>query len=353
MTITVAVVAYNEENDLPALLADIRAQSYDHALTEVLLIDSASTDRTREVMEDFCQKNDPGLPFWKVRVLDNPARRQSAGWNVAIREFSADALVRVDAHARIPEDFLASCVSSMEDEYVVGGARPTRVPDDGGAFATTLWMAEESMFGASVSVARRSADESDENTKRSYAKSLFHACYAREVLEKVGGFREDLGRTEDNEFHYRIRKAGYRIYNSPSIYSEQYIRPTLGKMLKQKAGNGFWVGRTLGIVPGCLSWYHFVPFLFVLAIVATVVMAVTIPWWAPLQILTALYLSACVLMSVGAAFSLQRAGEKVPGTAVLLPVLFFLLHTGYGAGTLAGIVSIPFGRGSVKNHEEE
>ena len=26
------------------------------------------------------------------------------------------------------------------------------------------------------------------------------------MLEKTGGFREDLGRTEDNEFHYRVRE---------------------------------------------------------------------------------------------------------------------------------------------------
>ena len=331
-TITLAVVAYNEEAYLPRLLTDLRTQTYPHERIEVLLIDSASTDGTRGVMEDFAKEE---TSFAAVRVLTNEKKRQSAGWNVAIRAFSSASLVRVDAHARIPEDFVASCVKALETEDVAGGVRPTLCESDG-AWARTLWMAEESLFGSSVSTARRGGEGA-------YVKSLFHACYRKEVLDTVGEFREDLGRTEDNEFHYRIRKRGYRIYRSPEIYSEQYVRPTFGRMLKQKAGNGFWIGRTLGIVPGCISVYHLVPFVFLAALITSGVLALFGHLWC-LQLLGAMYGSVAVLMTLWSAFSLQREGERVPGFVFLLPLLFFCLHITYGAGTCAGLVSIPFGR---------
>lgn len=43
MKITVGVVAYNEEKNLPSLLKDIEGQSYPHSEIEVVLADSMST----------------------------------------------------------------------------------------------------------------------------------------------------------------------------------------------------------------------------------------------------------------------------------------------------------------------
>ena len=54
MKITIGVVAYNEENNLPSLLRDIEAQSYPHADMEVVLADSMSTDDTRKGMQERC-----------------------------------------------------------------------------------------------------------------------------------------------------------------------------------------------------------------------------------------------------------------------------------------------------------
>ena len=56
MKITIGVVAYNEENNLPSLLRDIEAQSYPHADMEVVLADSMSTDDTRKVMQEWQKK---------------------------------------------------------------------------------------------------------------------------------------------------------------------------------------------------------------------------------------------------------------------------------------------------------
>ena len=53
MFITIAVIAYNEENTIKNILDDISRQDYDHNLMEVVLVDSASTDGTKAVMQKF------------------------------------------------------------------------------------------------------------------------------------------------------------------------------------------------------------------------------------------------------------------------------------------------------------
>ena len=53
MIISVCVVAYNEQNALPALLECIKSQDYPHNQMEVVLIDSKSEDATKKIMEKF------------------------------------------------------------------------------------------------------------------------------------------------------------------------------------------------------------------------------------------------------------------------------------------------------------
>lgn len=331
MKVSVCVVAYNEENMLPALLADVKRQTYPHEKTEIILIDSCSGDRTRKIMEHFAEENSED--FLNVQVLDNTGRIQSCGWNEALTHFTTEVIIRVDAHSHIPVDFIEKNVKNLESgEMVSGGVRPALAEEEDN-WSRTLLVAEESMFGSSVSSFRRKGD-------RAYVKSFFHGAYRREVFENAGGFREDLGRTEDNEMHYRIRKSGYRLCMSPDIISYQYIRPTLRKMCRQKYGNGYWIGLTLGVCPGCLSLYHFVPGAFIGGILLTSLLAFAGFLW-PALLMWGAYWVLAVLMAV-----VSVKGKKKNGFQILLPLLFFALHISYGAGTCIGLVKMPFWRGA-------
>lgn len=336
MKVSLCIVALNEEKFLPNLFSDIRQQTYPHDKIEVVLVDSMSGDGTYTLMEEFAA--DFREEFRDILVIRNPGRIQSCGWNEALLHFTADVIVRIDAHSHIPPEFTERNVANLASgEMVSGGVRPALAEGDS-AWEHTLLLAEESMFGSSAASFRRTG-------KTAYVKSFFHGAYRREVFESVGGFREDLLRTEDNELHYRIRRHGYRLCMSPDILSFQYIRPTFRKMCRQKYGNGYWVGLTSGVCPGCLSLYHFVPAAFVGGIVLTTVLAMLgIPWLAA-GMWGAYGLLACVM-----AWMAVR-GRKKDGRQLLLPFLFFFLHVSYGMGTVAGLVRMPFWRGKHKTCE--
>lgn len=323
MTISLGIIALNEEQYLPAILDDVLVQTFPLSQIDFILIDSLSTDRTKELMDSF--KDRHGGKFRNVRVLKNAGRWQADGWNVFIDNAAGDVLIKVDAHAHIPVDFIEKLIAKMEEGQfsVLGGKRPVILKENT-EWAEILLEAENSLFGSGIAVFRTS-------DKPRYVKSVFHGAYRKEVFQKAGKFNERLRRTEDNEIHWRIRKHGFKIRYEPSIVSYQYVRPTLKKMLKQKFSNGYWIGRTAWICPQCLSLYHFAPFAFVLMLIVSV-------FFATLSVGAVLLSALCLLYGCFAAVNtvLTILKTKKLGNILLL-FLFPLLHISYGIGTLLGL----------------
>jgi glycosyltransferase involved in cell wall biosynthesis len=326
LTVSLCVVAYNEEKFLPNLLKDLLAQTYPQQLTEIILVDGNSTDKTKEIMCEFAQSSSD---YMNISVLDNPKRIQAAGWNIAIKSANGDVIVRLDAHTHIPSEFTSLVMKNIESgENVVGGVRPCLIEKDT-AWYRVLLMTENSLFGSSINKCRR-------GTKKTYVKTVFHAAYRREVFAKAGGFNENLLRTEDNEIHSRIRKAGYRICFDPQIKSYQYARSSLKRMIKQKYGNGYWVGITIGVNPECISTYHLVPLLFLCGIIVTS-LAAMFGLWQALAMLLGLY---ALFTMYGTVITAIR--EKFNPYVFIMPFLFAVLHISYGIGTAVGLIQLPF-----------
>lgn len=321
--LSIGIVAYNEEKFLPSLLNDMQKQKYPHNLIEIILIDSMSTDRTRRIMEEFKEDN---KDFYSVQVLSNEKKIQAAGWNIAIKNFTGDVLARIDAHTKVMPEYSDRVMKNIQEgEYVVGGIRPC-VIEKNTSWSNVLLQVENSLFGSSINSSRRS-------NAKSYVKTMFHAAYRREVFDKVGFFNEELLRTEDNEMHYRIRKAGFNLCYDPSIISYQYARSNFKKMVKQKYGNGYWIGRTLKVCPRCISVYHLVPMLFVLAIILTTLLG-AFGIWQLAGLMWGVYGIFAVVNTI-----ISCVQNQFYIQSILMPLMFLILHTGYGVGTLKGIMA--------------
>ena len=312
MKVSFAIVARNEEHSIKRILSDLTCQDYPHNKIEVLLVDSMSTDGTLSVMEEFSKS---GTDFADVKVFVNRGKVLPCGNNILLDNYTGDAIVRVDAHASMPQDFISKNVQLLKSgEMACGGRRPNII-EGTTKWKETLLCAEQSMFGSSI--------------------ALFCGMYRREVFEKVGKYNENLFRTEDNDMSYRIRKAGYKLCFCPDIVSYQHTRSSFGKMLKQKYLNGYWIGKTMGVSPKCFSLFHFVPFAFVLAIIFTAVLA-----FFGFPLLSYLMWGAYLLLVLG--MSAVEIIKKPILTNLLLPIVFFLLHISYGIGTCFGLLIMPF-----------
>lgn len=322
MLVSVIISAYNEEKYLPRVFKALCNQTYPHKQIEVVLVNGMSTDYTKEMLEEFKMKHQ--AEFYNIQVWDNPKKTLSTGLNLAIEKATGDAYLKIDAHSLVTDDFIEQNAKQLlAGEKVCGGKRPTIIEEDT-KMARTLHFVEEAMFGSSIASYRKSDQEC-------YVSGVFQGMYHKDVIDKCGVFDEQLVRTEDNEFHWRIRENGFKIKYSPKILSYQYMRPTVKKMMKQKYGNGYWIGLTTYVKPKCLSLYHYVPLVFVLAIIVSLLcLPITT---MPLALLAGAYGVLLVMM-----LALGIKEDPKNWTVILIPFLLLGVHVSYGLGTIVGLI---------------
>lgn len=325
MIVSFLIIAYNAEETLEELLLDLKKQDYNHKLIEVILVDSNSNDRTMDIMSRF-EKSDNG--FRKISILKNPNKILASGWNVALKESKGDIIIRVDAHTKIPKDFIRNNVNCIESGENICGGKVISTISSNDKWSKMLIEAENSAFGGGIAKFRRGNDSG-------YVDTLAFAAYKKEVFESVGGYDERLVRTEDNEMHFRMKEKGYKFYFNPIIKTERFSRNSLKKLLKQKYLNGYWIGLTLGISPKCFSKYHLLPLVFVLGLIMSVILKL-LGFGIFLNLLLSLYILVLVLVSL---FSLLN--KELNLFNIFLPIILFLIHFVYGIGTLVGILKFP------------
>ena len=321
MLVSVVVGLLNEEKFLPRLIEDFKKQTYNHNEIELIFIDGMSKDDSWKILEDFKNSNHD---FYDVVLLKNPKVILSAGMNVGIKAARGECILKVDCHSHITDNFIENNVKIIEEgEDVCGGPRPNII-ENADNFSKTLLLVEENMFGSGI------ADYRKKTTKK-YVSSVFQGMYKKSIFDKIGLLDEKVGRVEDNELHYRIRKNGYKIRYSNDILSYQYTRPTLKRMLKQKYSNGYWIGKVSHVYPKAFSIFHFVPLAFVLAIIFSLCM---IPITSIFIILlSSVYFLFTILITI-----MTIINNKFTITILLMPIILFLIHVYYGVGTLVGLI---------------
>ncbi len=318
------IVARNAGLYLPNAFADFLAQDFPCDQIEFLFVDGQSDDDSLQKAEEFKSAH-PSIDF---TILRNPNRILASGWNVALRRVKGDIILRIDAHARIPTQFIRNNVKTiLAGHDIVGGSVISQLPQN--TFPRLIALAERSKFGGGA------ADFRNRGEAR-HVDTLAYAAYKREVFGIVGGYHELLVRTEDNEIHARMKAADYKFWLTPDIHSERTARASLFGLLKQMFGNGYWIALTLPVAPSAFGVRHFVPFIFLMTSLIGISLLSVTP--IPLLCLTAAYLLVAILFTIR---SLSKQTIIIKLLSPLLPLIFFLMHIAYGFGTFCGIVHLP------------
>ena len=107
MRISFVIPAYNEENYLPACLESILAQTsaLPH-LSEIIVVNNASTDRTREIALSY-----PG-----VTLVDEPRKGLTYARQAGFCASSGDLIANVDSDSRLTPDWLAKVLIAFDED---------------------------------------------------------------------------------------------------------------------------------------------------------------------------------------------------------------------------------------------
>ena len=117
-TVSVIVVARNEEVHLPHLLTALAAQDYPPEQMEFCVVDERSTDCTRELLEQFCAQQRNATCLSMTDVLPHFAPKKRA-IDAAIRATSGEIILLTDADAHPGPGWVREVVKHFAADVVM------------------------------------------------------------------------------------------------------------------------------------------------------------------------------------------------------------------------------------------
>jgi glycosyltransferase involved in cell wall biosynthesis len=245
MMTTVIVCTYNRckmlEKALDSLVASALLTSSEW---EVLVVDNNSSDQTRDVVEGFIQRC-PG----RFRYVFEPRQGVSYARNAGVRESRGDVLAFMDDDVTVDPEWLRNITASLHRGDCAGaGGRIVAVWKS----PPPRWLPIERPHALAPFVEFDFGSEPGPLNVPPFGANM---AFRKEVFEKYGGFRTDLGRcgdkllsNEDTEFGHRLLAAGERIRYEPSALMHH---PVLEERVRKRYVLSWWFGKGRADIAEC------------------------------------------------------------------------------------------------------
>jgi succinoglycan biosynthesis protein ExoA len=301
---------YNESGYLPELLSFL-SQCQPEPL-QIILIDGGSIDNSREIILKWKEK----LP--QLQLICNPERTVPYALNLAIPICSAEIIIRIDAHTKYADDYFKNILETFNNTGadIVGG--PTRT-----AFKDSFQEAVAYVFNTPLGMGNSSVHDVDFN---GYTDSVTFGAWKREIFEKTGLFDVQFKRNQDDEFHYRARSLGFKIYQNSDIKLWYYPRNAMRGLFKQYFEYGLYKPLVLKKNKSGLSLRHLVPSLFVIYLLSLIILL----FWSWVA-----FLPLTIYFSLAIYFAIKAKSSMIP--RLYIPLVYPIVHLGYGIGFILGL----------------
>lgn len=341
-TVSIIIPCRNEALHIERCLLSVLSQDYPARRLEILVVDGMSDDQTREIVQRLIRheksaiipstrdgsKLEDKLP--SVRLLDNTKRIVPAALNIGLSCASGEVVFRLDGHSEMAPNYIRVCTQRLLQDSDVGCVGGPNVARGTGVIGNGYALALRTPFGVGGQTFRTLQTEK-------YVNTLAFGGYRREVFDKLGNFDLTLKRNQDIELNSRLRKAGLKLLLIPDTYTCYYGPRDIASVSRQNYSNGYWNTKLLDKMLGTLSWRHFVPGAFVVALILTFIAATFIPYANYLFFSIVLtYVLGCTAASLLALIKFKKT------TALILPILFPVMHVSYGVGSICGLIEYCF-----------
>jgi succinoglycan biosynthesis protein ExoA len=314
---TLVLPALDEERFIEHCIRSLLDDPWPRDRLEVFVVDGGSRDATVAISERLAGE------FPCVRVLHNPQRLQSAGFNLALRTADprSEYVMRCDVHADYTPGFLTRAAAALERS---GASVATYgdAPRATGCFQRAVAFAQNTPIGVGNAWYRLG------NVSR-FVEHGKHGCFRRRDVERVGGYDEAFSHNEDSELSLRLQQAGGKVWLDADLTVGYYPRSTPAALLRQ-----YWLygkGRAQTVMKHRLvpRLRQMAPVALVVAELAALVAAPFLPWTL---LLFPAYLGALTLASVYGAIRCRSA------CVLLAPIAFAVMHHAWGLGFLARVL---------------
>ena len=215
------LIARNQERTIGRLIESVLRETAAFSPREVILVDSASSDRTVEIALDH-----------RIGVLGLPEREwlcPAAGRYAGFAWTTGGSVLFLDGDMELCAGWLAAALQFLERLPRVAAVAGRVIDADAGTDALPVDPLRPLRFGSES------------------AWEIPHpggaALYRRAVLEEVGSFNPHLRSDEEPELAFRLRERGYQIIalNRPSVVHYQPVASGAAALLARRQ-RGLFVG---------------------------------------------------------------------------------------------------------------
>jgi glycosyltransferase involved in cell wall biosynthesis len=315
--VSVIIPVRNEAKTIAAAIGSALDQDYAGNL-EVVVADGMSDDGTRDVLEQISTANRT------VRWVDNPTGRTPSGLNIAIESSHGDIIVRCDAHAELPSDYVKTAVATLQ---ATGAVNVGGIQDAVGIkpMQRAIAYAMSSRIGVGDARFHYGGDSGETDT-------VYLGVFRRNALIEAGMFDEKLDRNQDYELNIRLRANEGKVWFEPRLRVLYRPRSSLQALWRQYFEYGKWKRRVVRMHPEATRLRQLVPPLFVVGLAVSGVLAFT-----PLRV-TAVVVPGAYVALISGATLVQLSTTRDPA-AFLFPAAVATMHISWGLGFLSSIES--------------
>jgi len=185
--VTVLIAARNEEESIHLTIGDILAQDYPKELTEIIIVDDHSTDRTAEIIRSYANQAVKLLQMNEDKPL-NSYKKKAISEAIALS--SGELMVATDADCRMGSKWLSTIVGYYEAENPVMISSPVGYFQERSLFELMQTVEFSYLIGVGASFI---------GNKRASTCNGANFAYRKDVFYEVGGFKgiDDLASGDD------------------------------------------------------------------------------------------------------------------------------------------------------------
>lgn len=202
--ISILIPAFNEEKVISECLSSLVAQTFQDF--EALIIDDASTDNTKSLIESFAAAH-PHKIILKEYGKVGPGRAR----NRAAKDATGEFLVFTDADCVATTTWLEEIVKGFDHESVGSTGGPHLAHPS----STDFQLKVEDFFSLTSFAGGFYKKNSDFRIRETSHNPLCNVAYRSEIFHRLNGFKEDLWPGEDVEMDLKVKDAGFKITYNP------------------------------------------------------------------------------------------------------------------------------------------
>lgn len=321
MKIAVVVPCRNEASNIEECIHAI----YNSTLPDgyeiaVFVVDGKSDDETPLILNELQKK------YKTLQLVVNHKQLTPFAFNLGIKAGNGyDYCQIVGARQILDINYIALAIETLDKNasiWCVGGRVENVYLNETGR---VIAQAMATTFGMGLGNFRTVHNSG-------FVDTVGTPMYPYWVFEKIGYFDEELVRNQDDDFNYRVTKAGGKIYFASNISLKYYVRGSYQGLWRQFFQYGYWKVYVNKKHNTFTTMRQLAPPFFV-------VYLITLMLTSFVSILTAGVFGIPFILYVGMAVYFTLKAIEADKKLKFLDVIktFPILHLSYGLGYLKGI----------------